>query len=121
MKKWKINFSKEAKDNLHEIRNYVAVDLKNPIGAKNLIRRIREEILNLNQMPERFPVYDREPWKSRGLRWMAVDNYTAFYITDKSFQTVTIFSVVYSKRDMANVLSEKYFEIAVPYNIFFSH
>mgnify|MGYP001580458150 CR=1 FL=1 len=33
-------------------------------------------------MPERFRGYENEPWKSRGLKMMPVDNYCVLYISD---------------------------------------
>ncbi|MFR5076693.1 MAG: hypothetical protein ACLTDX_01095 [[Clostridium] innocuum] len=38
--------------------------------------------MGLNQMPERFLGYEKEPWHSRGLRIIPVDNYCVFYIPD---------------------------------------
>lgn len=57
-------------------------------------------------MPERFCVYDKEPWKTRGLRIMPVDNYLVFYIPDKKTQTVTVIRVMYGRRDTDKQLNQ---------------
>lgn len=51
-------------------------------------------------MPERFRVYDREPWRSRNLRVMPVDNYLVFYIPDHQAETVTVLRIMYGGRDI---------------------
>ena len=38
-------------------------------------KQLEKQILNLNEIPERFPKYGKEPWYSRGLRFATVDNY----------------------------------------------
>ena len=39
-------------------------------------------ICRLDTMPERYRKYEKEPWKSRGLRVLPVDNYVVLYIPD---------------------------------------
>ena len=51
-------------------------------------------------MPERFRVYDREPWSSRNLRVMPVDNSLVFYIPNHQVKTVTVLCVMYGGRDI---------------------
>ena len=51
-------------------------------------------------MPEHFPRYGKEPWYSRGLRFVAIDNYVVFYISDIEEQVVTILRVMYSGRNI---------------------
>ncbi len=51
-------------------------------------------------MPERFRVYDKEPWRSRNLRMMPVDHYLVFYIPNRDEEAVTIVRVMYGGRDI---------------------
>ncbi|WP_407858060.1 type II toxin-antitoxin system RelE/ParE family toxin [Enterococcus cecorum] len=57
-------------------------------------------------MPERFPRYGKEPWYSRGLRFVEVDNYIVFYIPDIKEQVVTVLRVMYSGRNIQEQLSD---------------
>ena len=57
-------------------------------------------------MPERFSVFEKEPWKSRNLRVMPVDNYLVFYIPDKLTKTVNILRVMYGGRDTEKQLNQ---------------
>ena len=51
-------------------------------------------------MPERFRRYHKDPWYSRGLRIVPVDNYCVFYIPDLSKKIVSIIRVMYGNRDI---------------------
>jgi toxin ParE1/3/4 len=55
-------------------------------------------------MPERFRRYDKEPWRSRNLRIMLVDNYNVFYIVDNSEQKVTVIRIIYGRRNIEKEL-----------------
>ncbi len=65
---------------------------------------LEEQILSLDIMPERYRKYENEPWKSRGLRVLPVDNYVIFYIPDSNKKVVTILRVMYAGRDIDNQL-----------------
>jgi len=58
--------------------------------------RLEEQILSLDKMPERYRKYEKEPWKSRGLRVLPVDNYLVLYIPDNDKKVVTILRVMSS-------------------------
>lgn len=51
-----------------------------------------------------FTKYEKEPWKSRGLRVLPVDNYVVLYISDSDKKVVTILRVMYAGRDIDNQL-----------------
>ncbi len=71
-----------------------------PDNAAGQLDRSEEHILGLEEFPEKFKPYEREPWHSRGLRVMPVDNYLVFYIQDKEAGLVTVIRVMYSGRDV---------------------
>lgn len=56
-------------------------------------------------MPERYRKYEKEPWKSRGLRILPVDNYVVLYIPNHEKKVVTILRIMYAKRDVYNQLN----------------
>ncbi|NLC74769.1 MAG: type II toxin-antitoxin system RelE/ParE family toxin [Clostridiales bacterium] len=57
-------------------------------------------------MPERFRQYEKEPWHSRGLRIIPVDNYCVLYIPDEEQALVTVIRVMYGGRDIDMQLKE---------------
>lgn len=77
-----------------------------PENSAKQLERLESQILSLGEMPERFPRYGKEPWYSRGLRFVEVDNYIVFYIPDIKEQVVTILRVMYSGRNIEEQLSD---------------
>ena len=57
-------------------------------------------------MPRRFREYENEPWHSRGLRIMPVDNYCMLYIPDDEKAVVTVIRVMHGGRDVNTQLKE---------------
>ena len=54
-------------------------------------------------MPESFRLYEKEPWKSRGLRFFSVDNYIVFYIVDNEKKEVNVLRVLYGRMDFSKI------------------
>jgi toxin ParE1/3/4 len=101
---FEIEISAQAEHDLRDIYEYIAYELQSPENAKGQMDRLEESILGLDQMPERFRAYEKEPWYSRGLRIMPVDHYCVFYIPDREKAVVTILRVMYGGRDMETQL-----------------
>lgn len=100
-----VQITSRAESDLREIYGYIAHELLSPPTAVRQLQRLEEEILSLDQMmPNRYPAYLEEPWHSRGLRVMSVDNYLVFYISDAATQTVSVIRVMYGGRDIGSQL-----------------
>lgn len=99
-----VQISSQAESDLREIYEYIAYELLSPPTAARQLQRLEEEILSLDQMPNRYPAYLEEPWNSRGLRVMSVDNYLVYYIPDAATQTVSVIRVMYGGRDIGSQL-----------------
>lgn len=100
-----VQISARAESDLREIYEYIAYELFSPPTAARQLQRLEEDILSLDQMPNRYPAYLEEPWHSRGLRVMSVDNYLVFYIPDDAARTVTVIRVMYGGRDVDSQLN----------------
>lgn len=90
----------QADADLRGIYEYIAFELLSPDNASGQLDRLEEHILKLEKFPEKFRHYEKEPWYSRGLRVMPVDNYLVFYIPDEESASVTIIRVIYAGRDV---------------------
>lgn len=98
MKKYKVEITKEALQDMEDIYNYIAIDLLAPDNAMGQYNRIADEILTLDTFPERFRIMDSEPEKRMELRRMLVDNYSVFYtIRD---ERVIVTDVLYTASDI---------------------
>ena len=101
---YRVQLTDEAKMDLRGIYEYIAYTLLEPWIARNVKQRILAGLKSLNQMPERYPVYQDEPWKSRGLRRINIGNYSGFYlVTEKSVQIIRI---LYGGRNISSVLQD---------------
>ena len=104
---FKVIISAQAENDLRGIFEYITFELLSPENAEKQLDHLEKQILSLDEMPERFPRYGKEPWYSRGLRFVSIslDNYIVFYIPDIEEQTVTILRVMYSGRNIEEQLS----------------
>lgn len=68
--------------------------------------RLELGILSLEQYPMRHRLYEKEPWKSRGLRVLPVDNYVLFYIPKQENKIVTTVRVLYGGGNIEKELIE---------------
>ena len=100
---YEVELSEQADSDLRGIFEYIAFELQSPENASGQLDRLEEQILSLDTMPERYRKY--EPWKSRGLRVLPVDNYVVLYIPDSDKKVVTILRVMYAGRDIDNQLN----------------
>ena len=102
---YEVEVSEQADRDLREIFEYIAFELQLPENAIGQLNRLEEQILSLDAMPKRYRKYEKEPWKSRGLRVLPVDNYVVLYIPDNDKKVVTILRVMYAGRDIDNQLN----------------
>ena len=77
-----------------------------PDNAAGQLERLEEHIIGLEEFPEKFRPYEKEPWNRRRLRVMPVDNYLVFYIPNKDTGIVTVIRVMYAGRDVDNQLND---------------
>jgi len=107
VKKWTVKILPDAEDDIEDIYIHIANELLEPITAANLIARIKKAIFKLDHMPERFRLYEKEPWHSKGLRLFSVGNYIVFYHIIPESNTVYIDAVIYGARDLDVALEEE--------------
>ena len=106
MKKWNVTVAPEFGDDLRNIHSYIANTLLEPAIAKNLIDRILKAVSTLVELPLRYPLYEKEPWQSRGLRKMSVGNYVVFYLANEESGNVIVLHVFYAGRNIEKCLEE---------------
>ena len=97
---WKINYSDSSKEDLFSIYEYISIELSAPKAAGGLLDRLFKSVRSLEEFPMRHPVYDKEPWKTRNIRFIPVENYIVFYLIDEKSGTVNVVRIIYAGRDM---------------------
>ena len=68
-----------VKQEFRSIYAYIANILLVPDTAKKQLGRILNRIKQPNEMLSWFSLVENEPWHSRGVRKLIVDNYMVFY------------------------------------------
>ena len=104
MKRWNITVTPEFRDDVRNIYSYIANELLDPASAKNVADRILKAVASLSELPLRYPLYEKEPWQSRGLRKLTVGNYIVFYLANEETGTVIVLHVFYAGRNIEKCL-----------------
>lgn len=106
MHEWKVVLTPEFKQEFRNIYAYIAEVLLVPETAKKQVGRILDEVEKLNVMPQKFALVEKEPWHSRGLRKLIVDNYIVFYMPNEKTSEVIVFHVFYGGRNIDDLLDK---------------
>lgn len=104
MKKYDVQISEKALNDMEAIYTHIAEKLFAPNAAMNQYNRIADAILSLEKTPERIKFMDSEPEHSLRIRQMFVDNYSVFFIIKGKI--VNIVNVLYSASDISKRLLE---------------
>ncbi len=99
-----VEISQQADADLRDILDHIARNLMAPDAAIAQLNRLEEQIEGLDTLPNRFQRYQKEPWHSRNLHIMPVDNYCVFYVVDDIAQKVIILRVLYGEREAESQL-----------------
>ena len=102
---YEVTTTDQANADLRGIYEYIAFELLSPDNAAGQIDQLEEHIIGLEEFPDKFRLYEKEPWHSRGLRVMPVGNYLVFYIPNKDAGIVTVIRVIYAGRDVDSQLN----------------
>jgi len=104
MSVWEVIYTEQAERDLRGIYEYIAFSLLEPEIAKKQARRIMEAVAKLSQIPLRCPLYEKEPWESKGLRVLPINRYLAFYLSVEERKTVVVVRIMYGGRDIGEQL-----------------
>lgn len=102
MNQYNIEYSKEAREDLIEIKRYIKYNLQEPETAQKLISKIRSEIDKLKTNPQMFAIIDDDFIKKFEIRKLIVDNYIVFYRIQNN--NIQIARIMYGRRNWINLL-----------------
>ena len=106
MDEYKIKVTRQAKEHLALIREYIATELKEPVIAKRILELLKSEMMSLQTMPYRVKLIGEQPWCDLGFRRIRVKNYYVYFCVDESRKEVQILAVIYVRRDQAKQLEQ---------------
>lgn len=104
--RYNIVYSAEARQDLRNIYQYIAYELLESGVASAQVDRIMKAVRALDEMPMRHRLYEEEPWYSKGLRFVPVDNYVVFYLPIENEAVVNVVRIMYGGRDIRKQLIE---------------
>ncbi len=102
MNKYIIEYSKDSKQDLIDIKRYIKYNLQEPTIANDLIAKIKKEINKLANNPEIYSIIDDDFIKKLEIRKIIVDKYIVFYRVKNNL--LEIVRVLYGKRNWINLL-----------------
>lgn len=104
MNHYTIKITKEARDDLKKIKEYLIYNLQELETVKNVIKKIKESIKSLSDYPKRFPIINDAYFSIRNLRKYNVNNYIIFYFVEERKMIVHIIRIIYAKTNwMKNI------------------
>ena len=97
-------FTETARKDLDSTLDYITNELCSPIAAQNFGQKVFESIKNVCTYPDSGMILKNSFIKDTSIRKVLIDNYTLYY--KKSDQTIYILRIVYSKRDLNEVVKQ---------------
>ena len=106
MRLYRIEMTDLAEEDLENIGDYIAFELKAPLIALDTVNGIREKAESLQEYPERHQLDDDEELAKRGIRRIFYRNYKIYYIVQQD--TVKVVRVLHMLTDSRNRLRENF-------------
>jgi addiction module RelE/StbE family toxin len=88
-----------AERDINHIHDYIAVELDAPRAAAELMIKIENAIMALQDFPKMGPPCQSARLKAKGYRKLVIKNYIAFYIVDDTTKIVLVMRVLYGRRN----------------------
>ena len=98
----KIDYSPRALQDMDDIWDYIAQELKNPIAAKRTMDRITTDISRLKQNPFMGPALSSISSFDSDFRFLVSGNYMVFYQVGDG--VITVSRVLYGRRNYPELL-----------------
>lgn len=98
----KLVLASAARDDMHDIGDYIRDELQNPGAALHMIQRFRKTIEPLRDYPEMGTLLPNTLNLSTQYRYVICGNYLIFYHTEDD--TVYVDRVIYARRDYMALL-----------------
>ena len=104
MKKYSVEVSEPAKQDVLNIARYISSQLTAPKAALEMVDSLAAGMESLDGNPKRQPLVRDDRLAAKGYRLLPVKNYLIFYKVDEQAHVVDIIRILYSRRDWSNLL-----------------
>lgn len=99
---FKVEFTDECIEEMIEIYEYIAINLKENNSAKRLMTEVTDKILKLENAPELYMKIGKADRLKREYHRMVVKNYVILYTIDYEKRIVYVSHMIYGKRNYLN-------------------
>ena len=100
--RFKVVLTAKAKKELDSIYDYISKSLMADKAANNLMNKIHNSILRLEEMPESCSLIEQYKDRRYQYRKLVINNYVAIYRVDRENHRVYIVRIVYGGRNYLN-------------------
>ena len=104
--KYDVKLTRYATGQVADTVSYISKSLLVPDTAAAWAVLLEKEIAALSEMPGCFPLVDKEPWTSKGIRKTPVKKFIVYYFVNENTKTVWVTAVVYGGRNQLSALRE---------------
>jgi len=104
MEQYKVSVSVPAEKDLQEITKYISSQLSAPAAALKLADAFVEAFIDLENMPEKYPLVPEDRLAAMGYRKRPVKNYLVFFKIDAKSHEVDVARILYARRDWLKIL-----------------
>lgn len=101
---YSIHVTQTAQRDVVKAVSYIDTVLKNPIAADALLDELENKIRELSSFPEKYALVKDPLLASRGIRFLAIKNYLAFYLVDQQTESIHVVRFLYGKSNWISVL-----------------
>lgn len=101
-KRYKLRFLPLFEDDLNEIVDYIAIKLRNPLAAENLVQQVQESIRERLTFAEAFEPYPSQKEREHPYYRIYVKHYIVFYVVIDDVMEVR--RILYNRRNLQKQL-----------------
>ena len=95
MHRYHLRITEYAEQDLEDIGDYIAFELKNSKSAVQMIQDLRKEMTSLAMLPERHELDEDDVLASLGVRKCYYKNYKIYYMLQKQTDAVIILRILH--------------------------
>lgn len=100
---YRINYSNRSRADVIEIVSYIEYTLFNKTASYKFLKSLKREIAIIFEFPYSNPIFYNDNYKTR-YRMAKVDNYVIFYSIDEINKTISVYRILYQKRNFAQIV-----------------
>ena len=101
---YRVDYSRDAADDLLDIKGYVEQVSGSPRTARRQVNAIRKAVRRLEAMPARHPIIEEGAMARRRIRQLNFGSFAIFYVVDEERRRVSIVRIVGGRRDLRGIV-----------------